>query len=324
MKIRNFSAILLSAAFATPAIAATQYNGADYIQSATINTKQIQNILSSTNECDIEGRNFTTGTEIRTFSNSSDADECSTLTINNVITETTFINAGYTYESTTYEYDPGVTVLKETMEIGEAWGGTSSVTYGDNSGSRVDVLTLENIEDISVAAGDFSDCLKINWGIDYSYRTDLTTNVWICPNFGVVKYNYVGFENSWELQNISSAPLISGTPATEVTENLNYTFTPTASDLDGDTLTFSIENMPTWASFDAETGILSGTPTSGNAGVNTDITISVTDGTQTATLNPFELTVIEAETSDSGSSGGGSLPISILTILGLIAIRKRH
>ena len=58
------------------------------------------------------------------------------------------------------------------------------------------------------------------------------------------------------------APTISGTPATSVTVGKSYSFRPTASDADGNSLGFSIQNKPSWASFATSTGTLSGTPTS--------------------------------------------------------------
>lgn len=85
------------------------------------------------------------------------------------------------------------------------------------------------------------------------------------------------------------APTISGTPPTSVVAGTAYTFTPTASDPDGNVLTFSVTNRPAWASFDAATGRLSGTPTA--AGTFASIAISVSDGTATAALAPFSITV---------------------------------
>ena len=58
----------------------------------------------------------------------------------------------------------------------------------------------------------------------------------------------------------TAPPTISGAPATTVVVGTPYTFTPTASDPDGQPLTFSIRNRPTWASFDTATGRLQGTP----------------------------------------------------------------
>jgi hypothetical protein len=58
----------------------------------------------------------------------------------------------------------------------------------------------------------------------------------------------------------NSAPTISGTPPSSVLEGVQYRFRPSASDPDGDTLSFSISNRPAWAAFDSATGELSGTP----------------------------------------------------------------
>jgi hypothetical protein len=87
------------------------------------------------------------------------------------------------------------------------------------------------------------------------------------------------------------APTISGAPSTAVVPGTQYTFTPTASDPDGDTLTFSIANRPTWASFNAATGQLQGTPVAGDVGTTTGVVITVSDGTLTAALPAFTITV---------------------------------
>ena len=86
-------------------------------------------------------------------------------------------------------------------------------------------------------------------------------------------------------------PTISGTPATTVMQGTAYAFTPTASDPDGNTLTFSIANKPGWAAFSTTTGALSGTPGAGTVGATTGIVITVSDGTVTASLPAFTLTV---------------------------------
>jgi hypothetical protein len=87
------------------------------------------------------------------------------------------------------------------------------------------------------------------------------------------------------------APTISGTPATRVTSGQDYSFTPTASDLDKDPLTFSIRNMPGWARFDVGTGQLSGRPSVTVASEFVDIAISVSDGKATSSLPPFGILV---------------------------------
>ena len=64
----------------------------------------------------------------------------------------------------------------------------------------------------------------------------------------------------------NQAPTISGNPPSGVKVGEGYSFTPNASDADGDTLTFSITNKPNWASFNTSNGSLTGTPTLANVG----------------------------------------------------------
>jgi hypothetical protein len=89
----------------------------------------------------------------------------------------------------------------------------------------------------------------------------------------------------------SGAPTISGTPGTTVTTGSAYSFQPTASGAIGSTLTFSIQNKPTWATFNPSSGLLSGTPGAGNAGTTSNIVISVSDGTTSTSLAAFSITV---------------------------------
>jgi hypothetical protein len=92
---------------------------------------------------------------------------------------------------------------------------------------------------------------------------------------------------------VNNAPSIGGVPALQVTRGEVYEFTPSASDPDGDRLSFSIENPPTWAVFDTVTGSLSGAPGEADTGTTSGIRISVSDGNLSASLDPFDLRVIE-------------------------------
>jgi len=94
--------------------------------------------------------------------------------------------------------------------------------------------------------------------------------------------------------NTNQAPVISGTPTITVDEGSPYHFAPTASDSDsGDSLTFSISNKPSWAGFDNQTGVLSGTPSLDDAGDYSNIIISVSDGTASVQLSAFTISVID-------------------------------
>lgn len=92
----------------------------------------------------------------------------------------------------------------------------------------------------------------------------------------------------------NTPPTIAGSPVTKTNAGAPYTVAPTAKDSDGDTLAFSIENRPTWATFSTATGKLSGTPTSQNAGMTANVVISVSDGKTSVALPAFSITVIVA------------------------------
>jgi hypothetical protein len=99
----------------------------------------------------------------------------------------------------------------------------------------------------------------------------------------------------------NSAPVISGSPATAVTAGSAYNFTPSASDADNDSLTFSITNKPSWATFSTQNGNLSGTPTSSNVGTTANVTITVSDGKTSTSMTPFSIAVNSAPPASTGT-----------------------
>jgi hypothetical protein len=90
------------------------------------------------------------------------------------------------------------------------------------------------------------------------------------------------------------APVISGTPRTQVVVNTRYTFQPVASDPDGNTLRFAIANRPAWLAFSTRTGRLTAIPTAQNVGTYRNIIISVSDGQLSRALPAFSITVVAA------------------------------
>jgi len=90
------------------------------------------------------------------------------------------------------------------------------------------------------------------------------------------------------------APLIEGTPVTTLAAGSNYSFTPKASDPNGDALKFSVVNKPGWASFDTATGALTGTPTEANVGKSAMITIEVSDSQAITQLPGFQIDVVSS------------------------------
>ncbi len=90
------------------------------------------------------------------------------------------------------------------------------------------------------------------------------------------------------------APTISGNPPPAVVVGQNYSFTPSASDPDGDQLTFAIQGKPAWAEFDPDTGSLSGLATMGSEGSYPNISITVSDGVASASLPSFAVEVTQS------------------------------
>lgn len=89
----------------------------------------------------------------------------------------------------------------------------------------------------------------------------------------------------------NAPPTLSGHPPTGVAAGSDYKFTPTASDPDGRSLKFSIQNRPAWASFDTSNGQLTGTPSESELGTYADIVISASNGTLSASLPAFSIKV---------------------------------
>ena len=91
----------------------------------------------------------------------------------------------------------------------------------------------------------------------------------------------------------NAAPQIWGSPPGAVMTGNMYSFTPAASDADGDALSFSIANKPQWANFSTSTGRLSGQPVLGDEGMYANIRISVSDGSVSSSLPDFSVEVTQ-------------------------------
>ncbi|MFC2081968.1 Ig domain-containing protein [Candidatus Bipolaricaulota bacterium] len=74
----------------------------------------------------------------------------------------------------------------------------------------------------------------------------------------------------------SCPPVLSGTPPPEAPPEVSYAFTPLLDSGCGPTA-FSVQNQPSWASFNTSSGTLSGTPECSDCSTYTGITITATD-----------------------------------------------
>ncbi|BES70062.1 hypothetical protein RE428_10800 [Marinobacter nanhaiticus D15-8W] len=113
--------------------------------------------------------------------------------------------------------------------------------------------------------------------------------------------------------NVNDPPEITNLPGNNATAREPYRYTPTVTDVDSTGgFTFTIQNMPSWASFDTATGTLSGTPANSDAGTASNIVITVadTDG-GTATVGPFSIT-----TKSNPDSDGDGVPDEVELVEG--------
>jgi hypothetical protein len=137
----------------------------------------------------------------------------------------------------------------------------------------------------SIATGELG-------GTPTAAQTGTYANIVISVSNGTRKASLAAF--SIVVSAAPVAPTITGTPATTVVAGHAYAFTPKATVAAGKKASFAIANKPSWASFSATTGALSGTPAAANVGTTSNIIISVSDGTTKAALAAFSVVVSAA------------------------------
>jgi hypothetical protein len=172
-----------------------------------------------------------------------------------------------------------------SVAVGQAYG--FMPTASDPEGKPL-AFTIAN----KPAWGTFSTATGRLSGTPTSAGTH--TNIAIAVSDGTATASLAAF--SITVGSTNRAPVITGTPVTSAKAGQPYSFRPTAQDADGDPLTFSIQNKPAWATFDASSGTLYGTPTSANVATFSNIVISASDGKASASLPSFAITVAAAST----------------------------
>ena len=96
------------------------------------------------------------------------------------------------------------------------------------------------------------------------------------------------------------APIISGEPVKLAVVGQPYNFQASATDPDADPLSYTVQSKPSWASFDASTGRMWGTPSTTHVGSHENIVVAVSDGRTTKSLPAFNVTVLPPRKSTYG------------------------
>ena len=144
---------------------------------------------------------------------------------------------------------------------------------------------------------------KPDWAV-FDSRTGTVTGKPNNANIGTTKDIIITVSDSYgassslqpfsiEVINVNDQPIISGNPSLYVSPEKTFNFKPKVKDIDLDIgldkLIFSIKNKPKWASFNTNTGELTGKP-SGTFTDSDGITITVTDSYgKSDSLKPFYL-----------------------------------
>ncbi|MDP3986609.1 MAG: putative Ig domain-containing protein [Nanoarchaeota archaeon] len=76
----------------------------------------------------------------------------------------------------------------------------------------------------------------------------------------------------------NNKPIITSTPVTQVNENTAYSYPVTGTDADGDSLTYSLTQAPSWLSINPSTGLVTGTAPSVDVDSLNVIRIRISDG----------------------------------------------
>jgi len=110
----------------------------------------------------------------------------------------------------------------------------------------------------------------------------------------------------------SDVVTISGKPASTVTVGSVYSFKPTAKSSAGRKLGYSLTRLPSWMTFDSNTGQLTGTPHAANVGTYGGFGLEAFDGISSATLW-FSITVLPAGGTPAASTVkiSGTPPTSV-------------
>ena len=169
-------------------------------------------------------------------------------------------------------------------QVGSAYSFTPTVTDPDNTTFSFTVAGLPSWASFNQTTGELS-------GTPQSGDVGTYSGISITVSDGQAQDTLGPFAITVDAVASNAAPQISGNPSAQVNEGQSYSFTPTATDADNDSLSFVVSGLPSWASFDQDTGEISGTPQSGDVGTYSGISITVSDGQAQDTLGPFTITV---------------------------------
>ena len=163
------------------------------------------------------------------------------------------------------------------------------------SGSDADHFSVNGTTGVvTMIAQNFESVLDSNADNKYDYtlvRTDSANNI-------------ATKDITITILNVNEAPTINTTANTSASELSYYNYTFSASDEDiNDTVTYSTSTLPSWLSFSASSGVLSGTPGQNDAGIYS-ISLTATDSAGLTATQSVKLSTTTGSVSVGGSYSG--------------------
>ncbi|MBQ4845346.1 ExeM/NucH family extracellular endonuclease [Pseudoalteromonas sp. MMG005] len=178
-------------------------------------------------------------------------------------------------------------IAKTIINADSRYDFTPNVTNLDNDTLTFSIENKPKWADFDTSTGRLSGEVKAGDIGNYN-------NIVITVNDGTASDALASFSILVRPAGTNDVPKITGTPLSSIQATRSYSFTPNATDIENDTLVFAIENKPIWASFDTQSGKLTGAPNESQVGVYADIVISVADGHNTAqSLPAFSISVTD-------------------------------
>ena len=217
-------------------------------------------------------------------------------------------------------YWPAAAVLSGTenvtVQVTDLGGLSASdswtVTVSSNTPPQAQPLSIETLRDTQVSivlSGTDADgdplSISIESAPSHGSLTGVSPDLSYLPNAGFVgsdSFTYTVSDGivsssaavvSISVVDDNTAPTITSTPVTTVEEGNAYSYAVTATDADGDTLSYALTQFPSGMSIDGA-GLISWTPNSAQVGDNT-VTAEVSDGRGGLDSQSFVVTVTEAQ-----------------------------
>ena len=182
----------------------------------------------------------------------------------------------------------------------------SNFSYTPNA-SDIDVNTT-----LLFTQRGFPDWLEINASTGEISGTPTYQNIGVEDNLTIIVSDGDSSASlifNLEVKEVNDAPILSIDNAQkEVYEDSEFEFIPQVSDEENNTITFTSLHLPSWASLDSSTGIITGVPTNDFVGVATGIILYAYDGVNTVSKE-FNITVIN--TNDAPIIKSVTLPNAI-------------